>query len=62
MKKKIYEFFVYISLLLIGIGIKLNSYQLCALIIYLNIRKSKEVTYNHKNKKKNFSFSKERWI
>ena len=58
MKKKIYEFFVYISLLLIGIGIKLNSYQLCALIIYLNIRKSKEVAYNHKNKKKILVFPK----
>lgn len=58
MKKKIYEFFVYISLFLIGIGIKLNSYKLCAFIIYLNIRKSKEVKYNHKNKKKILVFPK----
>ena len=51
MKKKIYELFLYISLLLIGIGVRLKSYQLCALIIYLNIRKLKEIRTSQKIKK-----------
>ena len=47
-----YHIFVTISVFLLGITIKLNSTKLCALIIWLNIRKIKIIKSNS-NKPKN---------
>jgi hypothetical protein len=58
MKKKLYNFFVYISLALINLFIKINSPKLCAFIILLNIRKLKIIKSNSKNPKKILIFPK----
>ncbi|MDC0859396.1 hypothetical protein OAP45_01005 [Candidatus Pelagibacter sp.] len=51
MKKKFYEYFVYISLILVNFFVKINSYKLCALIFWLNIRKLKISNSNTNSKK-----------
>jgi hypothetical protein len=53
MKKKIYKYFVSISLILINYSVKIKNHKLCAFIIWLNIRKSKEFIYKNKKIKKN---------
>ena len=58
MKKKIYEYFVKISLILIDLAVKINSYKLCALIIWLNIRKLKIIKSSSSNQKKILVFPK----
>lgn len=59
MKKKIYNYFVLISLILINLSVKIQSHKLCAIIILLNIRKSKEFRYkNIKTKRKVLVFPK----
>ena len=59
MKKKIYKYFVLISLILINLSVKIQSHKLCAIIILLNIRKSKEFRYkNIKTKRKVLVFPK----
>ena len=54
MKKKIYEYFVKISLILINLTVKINSYKLCAILIWLNIRKLKNNKIKFKKTKKKF--------
>ena len=58
MKKKIYEYFVKISLILINLTVKINSYKLCAILIWLNIRKLKIIKSSLKNQKKVLVFPK----
>jgi hypothetical protein len=58
MKKKLYIFFVYISLALINLFVKINSPKICAFIISLNIRKLKIIKSNSKNLKKILIFPK----
>jgi len=58
MKKKLYNFFVYISLALINLFVKINSPKICAFIISLNIRKLKIIKSNSKNPKKILIFPK----
>ncbi len=58
MKKKLYNFFVYISLALINLFVKINSPKICAFIISLNIRKLKIIKSNSKNLKKILIFPK----
>ena len=53
MKKKIYKYFVSISLILINHSVKIKNHKLCAFIIWLNIRKSKEFIYKNIKIKKN---------
>ncbi len=55
MKKKIYDYFVKISLILINLAVKIKSYKLCAFLIWLNIRKLK-IIKSSSNKKKKFWF------
>ena len=58
MKRKLYIFFVYISLALINFFVKINSPKICAFIISLNIRKLKIIKSNSKNPKKILVFPK----
>ena len=58
MKRKLYRIFVYVSLALINLFVKINSPKICALIIYLNIRKLKIIKSNTKNPKKVLVFPK----
>jgi len=58
MKRKLYIFFVYISLALINLFFKTNSSKICAFIISLNIRKLKIIKSNSKNPKKILIFPK----
>ena len=58
MKRKLYRIFVYVSLALINLFVKINSPKICALIIYLNIRKLKVIKSNTKNPKKVLVFPK----
>ncbi len=58
MKKKIYQLFLFLSLFLITIALRTNSYKLCAIIIWLNIKKLKAIKSNNKNTKKVLVFSK----
>ncbi len=58
MKRKLYIFFVYISLALINLFVKTNSPKICAFIISLNIRKLKIIKSNTKNPKKILIFPK----
>ena len=58
MKKKLYELFVYISLFLTNVSVKINSHKLCAFIIWLNVRKLKIIRSNSKNPKKILVFPK----
>ncbi len=52
MGKKIYQYFISISLFLVSLSVKVKSHRLCALILWLNIRKSKSINHlNKKNKK-----------
>ena len=57
-KKKIYEYYVYISLFLLSIAVSINSHKLSAFIILANIRRSKEVGSSLKLKKKILVFPK----
>ena len=52
MKKKIYKYFVNLSLMLINLSVKINSHKLCAFVIWLNMRKLKSVKSSSGNKKK----------
>ena len=50
--KKIYKYFVNLSLMLINLSVKINSHKLCAFVIWLNMRKLKSVKSSSGNKKK----------
>ena len=52
MNKLIYNFRKSLSLFLLNIALNLNSNNLCAIILRLNIRKLKTIKYNKKNLKK----------
>ena len=58
MKKKIYKYFVNLSLILIYLSVKINSHKLCAFVIWLNMRKLKSVKSSSDNKKKILVFAK----
>ena len=58
MKKKIYKYFVNLSLILINLSVKINSHKLCAFVIWLNMRKLKSVKSRSGNKKKILVFAK----
>lgn len=58
MKRISYNFFVYISLVLINFFVKINSPKICGFIISLNIRKLKIIKSNTKNPKKILVFPK----
>ena len=58
MNKLIYNFRKSLSLFLLGIALRINSHDLCAIILRLNIRKLKIIKYNNKNLKKILIFSK----
>lgn len=58
MKKKIYNYFVNISLILINLSVKINSNKLCAFIIWLNVRRLKEIKSSSNNQKKILVFPK----
>ena len=58
MKKKIYEYFVNISLILVNLSTKINSYKLCAFIFWLNVRKLKIIKADSNNQKKILIFPK----
>ena len=49
MKKKIYKYLLWLSLILINLSVKIQSYKLCSIIIWFNIRKSKEFRYKNIN-------------
>ena len=57
-KKKIYKYLVYISLILISFSIKISSHKLCAFILWLNIRKLKVIKSNSNSPKKILVFPK----
>ena len=57
-KRKIYKYYLYISILLIGIAVRINSHKLSALIILINIRRFNSVKSNFKSKKKILVFPK----
>ena len=58
MKKKIYDYFVKISLILLNLAVKIKSYKLCAFLIWLNIRKLKIIKSSSNKKKKILVFPK----
>ncbi len=58
MKKKIYKYFVNLSLILVSLSVKINSYKLCAFVIWLNMRKLKSIKSSSNNKKKILIFAK----
>ena len=58
MNKLIYNFRKSVSLFLLGIALRINSHNLCAIILRLNIRKLKRIKHNKKNLKKILIFSK----
>jgi len=58
MKKKIYQLFVFLSLFLMTIALRTNNNKLCAIIIWLNIKKLKKIKSNNKNTKKILVFNK----
>ena len=58
MNKLIYNFRKSVSLFLLGIALRINSHNLCAIILRFNIRKLKRIKYNKKNLKKILIFSK----
>ncbi len=58
MKKIIYNLFQELSLLLFNISLLINSHNLCAYIILINIRKIKSIKSKTKNKKKILVFPK----
>ena len=58
MKKKIYKYFVNLSLMLTNLSVKINSHKLCAFVIWLNMRKLKSVKSSPGNKKKILVFAK----
>ena len=58
MKKIIFNTFINLSIILIDISLKTNSPKLSALIIWLNIRKFKEIKFTNKNVKKILFFPK----
>jgi hypothetical protein len=57
-KKKIYQYLIQISLILINFSIKINSHKLCAFLIWLNIKKLKTISTKLKNQKKILVFPK----
>ena len=56
--KFLYFSFVHLSLFFINIALKINSKNLCAFIILLNIRKFKQIQYKERIKKKVIFFPK----
>ena len=56
--KKIYKLFVSLSLFLITVALKINSYKLSAIIIWLNVRKLKAIKSTNKISKKIIVFNK----
>ena len=57
-EKKIYDYFVKISLILVSLAVKTNSYKLCAFLIWLNIRKLKIIKSSLNKQKKVLVFPK----
>jgi hypothetical protein len=58
MRKKIYQFRKLISLFFLVLALRINSHNICAFIIWLNIRKLEKIKYRHGNVKKILFFSK----
>jgi len=58
MNKLIYNFRKSLSLFLLNIALKLNNHQLCAFILWLNIRKLRTIKFDNKKLKKILIFSK----
>ena len=58
MKKFIYNFRKSLSLFLLDIALRIRNHELCALILWLNIRKLKKIKFKNKNIKKILIFSK----
>ena len=58
MKKILYDTFVKISLFLMSLSLIFKSHYLCALIIWLNLRKFKEIRYKREIKKRIIIFPK----
>ena len=50
MRNTIFNFRLVISINLIILGLKLNAYKFCAFIIWLNIRKLRNINTNSKKK------------
>ena len=58
MNKFIYDFRKSLSLFLLGIALRIRNHKLCALILWLNIRKFKKIKFKNRNIKKILIFSK----
>ena len=58
MKRFFYDIFVQISLLLMNISFIIKSHYLCALVIWLNLRKYRDIRYKEKIRKKLLFFQK----
>ena len=58
MKRFFYDIFVQISLLLMNISFIIKSHYLCALVIWLNLRKYRDIRYKEKIRKKIIIFPK----
>ncbi len=58
MRRRIYQFRKLISLFFLILALRINSHNICAFIIWLNIRKIKKIKYRYKNVKKVLFFSK----
>ena len=58
MKRFFYDIFVQISLLLMNISFIIKSHYLCALVIWLNLRKYRDIRYKEKIRKKIIIFTK----
>ena len=58
MNKFIYNFRKSLSLFLLSIALRIKSHELCALILWLNIRKLKTIKFKNRNIKKILIFSK----
>ncbi len=58
MRKIFYDIFVRVSLFLMNLSFVFKSHYLCAFIIWLNLRKYKEIRYKKKIKKRIIIFPK----
>jgi len=58
MKKKIYKYFVNLSLIIINLSVKIKSHKLCAFVIWLNMRKLKSIKSSSNNIRKILVFAK----
>jgi len=58
MTERINKYFIYLSLFIIDLALRINNHKICAFIIWLNIRKSKKIKSRFKNAKKVLVFPK----